>query len=118
MPRLAGRPCRHPGCTALVRGRDVRYCPEHLALHRAEQDAKRGTPAERGYGPRWQAIRKRFLQDYPRCAHCGAPSTVAHHIVRKRDGGSDDYSNLLALCHSCHSRLHAKTGESFGGHSG
>jgi 5-methylcytosine-specific restriction endonuclease McrA len=34
--------------------------------------------------------------------------------VRRRDGGSDDESNLIALCSSCHSRRHAVQGESFG----
>lgn len=28
----------------------------------------------------------------------------AHHIVRRRDGGSDDLSNLTTLCMSCHQK--------------
>lgn len=113
MPRLAGRPCSHPGCPNLVRDRSARYCPEHLKQARAEQDAKRGSPAERGYGARWREIRERFLRDHPRCAHCGRRATVAHHIRRRRAGGSDDPSNLLALCASCHGREHGESGDSW-----
>ena len=114
MPRLPARPCAHRGCPNLVRGRDRRFCPEHQSEEWKRQDAQRGTAAERGYDFRWREIRDQFLADHPLCAQCGnAPATVAHHVVRKRDGGSDDPSNLLALCASCHSALHAESGESW-----
>ena len=29
-----------------------------------------------------------------------------HHIVFRSQGGSDDESNLIVLCHTCHSNLH------------
>lgn len=95
-------------------GKDIRFCPEHLAEARHAQDAKRGTAAERGYDATWRAKRDKFLKDHPFCARCSAIATIAHHIIRRRFGGSDDDSNLEALCMTCHSRLHAKSGESFG----
>lgn len=113
MPRKPPRPCSHRGCPHLVRG-DRRFCDEHQADEWKRQDAGRATSARRGYGAEWQEIRARFLESHPLCAHCGRPAAVAHHIVRKRDGGSDDESNLIALCQSCHSALHARVGESFG----
>lgn len=30
----------------------------------------------------------------------------AHHIVFRRNGGSDDEKNLITLCHTCHKALH------------
>lgn len=32
------------------------------------------------------------------------PATDVHHKVAKVDGGTDEESNLEALCHSCHSK--------------
>ena len=118
MPSLPGRPCAHRGCTALVRGRRVRYCPEHQREEWKRQDANRPPSTARGYDPRWQAIRKRFLTDYPLCARCGRAASVAHHIVRIADGGTNDHENLRALCHACHGRIHAEQGDSFGGRDG
>lgn len=112
MPSHAGRPCSHRGCVRLVHGRDVRYCDEHLALHRREQDARRGTAVDRGYDAKWRAVRDKFLAEHPACV-CGERATVAHHDVRRRYGGTDSEDNLVGLCASCHSRLHAKSRESF-----
>jgi len=113
MPHLPARPCAHRGCPNLVRGRDRRFCDEHQREEWKRQDARRGTAAERGYDANWREIRARFLADHPRCARCGETATIAHHIVRKRDGGSDDESNLMPLCKSCHSKVHARNGESW-----
>ena len=30
-----------------------------------------------------------------------------HHIIFRSNGGSDDESNLITLCHTCHTNLHA-----------
>ncbi|MGG6242896.1 HNH endonuclease signature motif containing protein [Nodosilinea sp. AN01ver1] len=32
-----------------------------------------------------------------------------HHIVEKKDGGTDDKENLIAICVSCHSDVHSET---------
>ena len=29
-----------------------------------------------------------------------------HHILRRRDGGTDDPQNLVSLCESCHIAVH------------
>jgi len=114
MPRRAARPCAHPGCPNLVRGRGVRYCPEHLALHRREQDARRGTPAERGYNATWRRIRARVLREAPVCQECGKrASELVHH--RDGDASNNSASNLIALCSRCHAKIHARRGDLFGG---
>ena len=77
------------------------------------QDARRGTPYERGYDPRWRDIRDAFLKDHPICEHCGGTATLVHHRKRIRDGGTNDYSNLIALCASCHGKYHAHEGHSW-----
>ena len=88
----------------------------HLSERRRAEDARRGTAAERGYGQQWREIRDQFIADHPICQRCnGAPSTIAHHIVPKLQGGSDDGFNLQALCDLCHAQVEAKLGTLFGG---
>jgi len=114
-PRRAARPCAHPGCPHLVRGRNRRFCDVHQAEEWKRQDARRGSPAERGYGAQWQEARDQYLRDHPVCERCGRnAATIVHHIMRKRGGGSDDPINLQALCRLCHAQIHANAGELFG----
>ena len=48
----------------------------------------------------------------PFCLHANNGEVVAvtevDHIVPKREGGTDEESNLQALCKSCHSRKTAE----------
>ena len=114
-PRRAARPCSHRGCPNLVRGKGKRFCDEHQSEEWKRQDAQRGSPAERGYGPQWQKARDAYLQSHPICERCGRrPATLVHHIVRKDKGGSDDPLNLQALCKLCHAQIHVAAKELFG----
>ena len=102
------RPCLHTGCPELVSsGR----CDKHKVDHR-ECDRHRGSSTERGYGARWQRYRLQFLRANPLCVDCLpdriTPAKEVHHIVAKRDGGKDDYDNLMSLCRPCHSRRTSK----------
>lgn len=74
-----------------------------------EHDQARGSAAARGYGRRWQRLRMLVLHEQPVCETpgCTQMATDVDHIVAKAKGGTDDRTNLRALCHSCHSR---KTG--------
>lgn len=71
----------------------------------AEQayDAKRGTPAARGYDSEWRQIRAVYLKRNPRCVECGERATDVDHIKPLSKGGTHDDDNLQALCHACHS---------------
>jgi 5-methylcytosine-specific restriction protein A len=58
--------------------------------------------------PGWSSIRRRVLRAYDyRCAECDEPANHVDHIVAAIEGGTDDLSNLQALCGPCHD---AKTG--------
>ncbi len=109
MPTAPLQLCVVPGCPELVAyGR----CATHRADTRRAEDARRPSAARRGYGHAWRGIRADYLTDHPLCegaAHRGAPlwARPAATDVDHRDGlgpaGSNDPSNLEALCHSCHS---------------
>ena len=41
------------------------------------------------------------------CATCGSGANIEqHHIIPLEAGGTDDYYNLISLCHDCHMKLH------------
>jgi 5-methylcytosine-specific restriction protein A len=116
MPYRAPGTCRIPGCPRLSHGGGL--CDEHkvqrqrqLAEGRHYSDLQRPTATERGYGFNWRKLRNAFIRDHPYCAdpfgiHKGAlvDATDVHHIISKKEGGSNADSNLQSLCHSCHSR--------------
>ena len=100
MSRVTPHLCAEPGCHSVIEDGPGR-CPEHRRGR-----ARSGTP---GYGHRWQRIRNAYIREHPTCEHAGciAPATDVHH----RDGrhpsepGANDWTNLEALCRSCHRRI-------------
>jgi 5-methylcytosine-specific restriction protein A len=72
-------------------------------------DTRPGSTA-RGYGSQWQRTRAAYLRRHPDCAVCGYPATHVHHVERKRDGGPDDWANLMALCAPHHNAISARGG--------
>jgi 5-methylcytosine-specific restriction endonuclease McrA len=47
------------------------------------------------------------------CAYCGGPSHALDHITARHTGGSDDWWNFTAACHSCNTTKRARTLLSF-----
>jgi 5-methylcytosine-specific restriction protein A len=71
------------------------------------------------YGRAWKKIRARFLSKHPLCEQCKkagrlTPAEEVHHILPLADGGTNDESNLMALCKSCHSKITAASGNGKG----
>ncbi|MFZ4773947.1 MAG: HNH endonuclease [Terrimicrobiaceae bacterium] len=119
MPTRAPRPCAQSGCPSLVSV--GRFCAEHAQMYQAAQDAQRGTTAQRGYGARWQRLRRLALASHPICAdpyrlHPGEikAATDVDHIMPKAKGGHDTLDNLQPLCHSCHSHKTSTQDGGFG----
>lgn len=63
---------------------------------------------ERGYGTAWSKLRLRILaRDKHLCQPCLRkgivhPGNEVDHIVPKAKGGTDDESNLQAICREAH----------------
>ncbi len=89
-----------------------RHQPQHVPATKAlRAHEPRPNAHARGYGRRWRRVRTRYLVRHPLCCdpfglHHGGmvPGEHVDHIVPRRDGGTDDPSNLQTLCASCHSR--------------
>lgn len=78
--------------------------------------ADRGSRHERGYGSRWDRLRKAVLRrDSYLCQECLRNGRLTplcvepydhavDHITPKSKGGGDEMDNLQALCTECHNR--------------
>lgn len=109
MPVSAPKPCRHPGCGALVRDGSG-YCAAHQSDRALGKfaDQRRGSRHERGYGAEWEKTRKRILsRDKGLCQVCLGngryrPARAVDHKTPKFEGGTDADENLQAICADCH----------------
>jgi len=64
---------------------------------------------KRGYNTYWKQLRLSKLHRDPLCAHCQAKgrvtmATEVDHILPLKEGGTNNWNNLQALCKSCHSK--------------
>ena len=80
--------------------------------------SNRQTSHRRGYGgTAWKKLRMVVLiRDAFICQHCNeyaGKSAHCDHIIPKAQGGTNELSNLQALCHRCHS-IKTKAEGSFG----
>ena len=110
MPQSVSSICRQPGCRAVAAAGSGGRCPAHLGAQHADDRARRGNAAQRGYGVRHRWWRRIVLGRHPLCAnpfklkdHFVA-ATVADHIIPLRQGGDFSLENGQGLCARCHNR--------------
>ena len=109
MPRKPLKPCRYPGCPKLTSGL---YCEDHQGImDRNYNQYTRSANHNKKYGRAWKRIRDRYAKAHPLCEMCLkegrlTPMTEVHHIKPVQDGGGNEDSNLMSVCHSCHQILH------------
>lgn len=119
MPKKPKKPCGYPGCSRLVPA-GSRYCSEHQSKVNSDYERYgRDRNTKRKYGRAWKRIRDRYAAEHPFCELCFQRGVLAkteqiHHIKPLREGGGSEDSNLMALCHACHSRIHAERGDRWG----
>ena len=114
VPRKPKKPCSYPGCPELTEGR---YCEKHQKQENARYEKYDRDPAvRRRYGRAWKRIRDSYVKTHPFCEQCYkngiiVPVDEVHHKIPLSEGGTHDRNNLIALCKSCHSRIHAQRGD-------
>lgn len=110
MPVKPKRPCKFRNCPNLTnnpRG----YCDLHARQEFSDYDKYVRSPeSKKRYGYKWRKIRARFLNANPLCEMCKRQGryTIAaevHHVKPLSEGGTNDESNLMALCKPCHSAI-------------
>ena len=65
---------------------------------------------------RWKRLRALKFANNPLCELCQqdgrlTPAEEVHHKVPLSEGGTHARDNLVALCKSCHARIHAQRGD-------
>ena len=115
MPMKPAKPCAFPGCPRLTHGR---YCEEHerLTNKQYERYGRDRTAKKRYSSKEWRVLRERYAELHPLCELClkdgfATPAEHVHHLKPLSEGGTNDFDNLMSLCKSCHSRIHAKRGD-------
>ena len=114
MPRKPKRPCSFPGCPNLT---DGQYCEVHRTAARQQYDRyERAEDVNKTYGRKWNRIRSRYAAAHPLCEMCArdgrlTPVEEVHHILPVTKGGTNDESNLMSLCRSCHNKVHRELGD-------
>ena len=114
MPKKPKRPCSYPGCPKLT---DGRYCEEHEKLVNKQYERYGRNPDTRKrYGRAWKRIRDNYVAAHPLCEECltrgvYSPTEQVHHIKPISEGGTHARENLMALCQSCHAKIHAERGD-------
>ena len=114
MPKKPKRPCSHPGCPKLT---DGRFCEEHAKAEAKRYEMYDRDPAVRKrYGRAWKRIRDSYVEQHPLCEQCEAngllvPTAEVHHKKPLSEGGTHSRENLIALCKSCHAKIHADRGD-------
>src|SRR3990172_11554082 len=95
MPFAAPSACTAPGCHG------VKPCPRHPGRSVTSWLHKVASRHARGYGAAWACLRLTILKrDHYRCP-CGAVAGRVDHVRPKALGGTDDPSNLRAICLHC-----------------
>ena len=58
----------------------------------------------------WETFKSEcFARDNHTCQQCGSKKRLeCHHIIPVVNGGTNELSNLITLCHDCHSKAHPK----------
>ena len=85
------------------------------SVPRVKRVDDRPSACKRGYGRKWQRLRKMKLARRPMCECCGSPANEVDHIVALSRGGTNAMDNLQSLCRSCHSRKTVAEDGGFGG---
>ena len=114
MPHKPMKPCAACGCPNLTEGR---YCKDHQRKENKRYEKYDRDPViRRRYGRAWKRIRDSYVKTHPFCEICFkngviVPVEEVHHKVPLADGGTHERSNLISLCKSCHSKIHAGRGD-------
>lgn len=114
MPSKPKEQCAYPGCPNLTHDT---YCEEYQSLRHKQYDKFRRAPNhDKKYGNNWRRIRALYVKQHLLCERYLkegriTPVEEVHHIVPLSRGVTNQFSNLMSLCHSCHTKIHYELGD-------
>ena len=114
MPRKPMKPCTKAWCPNLTSGM---FCKQHQMEENARYEKYDRDPAvRRRYGRTWKCIRDSYVKTHPFCELCYEKGVIkpveeVHHKILLAESGTHERSNLISLCKSCHSKIHAERGD-------
>lgn len=97
MPQRPRRLCEHPGCGATSSG-ERRYCKQHHRETSRAPERERGSACKRGYGRRWEKLRKIILARDPLCHARANALRLAEQARRVGDVRAHAFADLAARC--------------------
>lgn len=99
--------CGSPTAWNRRKNRWNRYVAGHYTQRLQQSPTWQGGKSFEPYAPGWPRISKAIrTRDGYRCQTCGSPNRLhVHHI--DTDKLNNDQGNLITLCNSCHSQVHA-----------
>jgi 5-methylcytosine-specific restriction protein A len=85
-------------------------------MNRRYEKYERDPETAEKYSGSWKKIRAIYAAEHPLCEQCLKEGRYVrmehvHHIIPLSEGGTNDPGNLMSLCKSCHSRIHAEHGD-------
>jgi len=116
MPMKPKRPCRMTLCNGYAVEGDC-YCKKHKQqIEKHYNKFQRGYDESKRYGSTWTKIRKHYIEEHPLCELCWSKgkaktAVLVHHKKPLSVGGTHAAENLMALCSSCHEKIHAELGD-------
>ena len=77
-------------------------------IHKIENPDVEGVEYQHGPQYGFENVKEYVrCRDGYKCRKCGSKTHLeVHHIVQRKDGGTNHRDNLVTLCHDCHAALH------------
>lgn len=119
MPYKSRVSCKYPGCGKLIQSGTM-HCKAHTTLRNSQYEKyDQDKDTKRRYDRAWKRIRDKYAAEHPFCEQCYAkgvliPTEEIHHKLPLSEDETYDKSNLIVLCKSRHSQIHAKRGARWG----
>lgn len=82
------------------------YLPRSRKALKRKTRIKKVSTRQKGRMAKYYEIRRRYLEENPRCEICLHPATEIHHVKSRRGNLLFDTKYFMAVDRPCHTRIH------------
>jgi 5-methylcytosine-specific restriction endonuclease McrA len=99
---------RLQGDIGVSRGKVIKSKPKpNKVIKNENENEKRRQPRKKSRSLKPEVRETVLKRDGYKCTKCNCKKNLhVHHIIHRKDGGTDDIMNLLTLCDLCHAEEH------------